>query len=189
MEITADKIEDVLKQIVPEPEALQIVNYLVGKTNISEFIIAEELDLEIHRTRNLLYKLLDQNVVTFKRKKDKIKGWYICYWDFNDLAILRLEEKLRLETLDRLKERLSNEDGGFFYMCRFAHARLGFDEAFEYDFKCPECGELMNQQDNARTVDFLKNRISELEVQQEQFEKEMAKSIKAKQKEMAKATS
>lgn len=188
MEITAEKIEDVLKQLVPAPEALDIVNYLVGKKNISEFIIAEELDLEIHRTRNLLYKLLDQNIVTFKRKKDKIKGWYICYWDFNSIAIPRLEEKLRLETIDRLNERLSNEDGGFFYMCRYAHARLGFDEAFEYDFKCPECGDLMNQQDNARTVDFLKTRIAALEEEQEAFKKEMDKAVKVKQKEMAKAT-
>ena len=189
MSITTDKIENVLKQLVPEPEALSIIEYLKGKSNISEFIIAEELDLEIHRTRNLLYKLLDQNIVTFKRKKDKIKGWYICYWDFNQVAIPHLEEKLRLETINRLKERLSNEDGGFFYMCRFAHARLGFDEAFEYDFKCPECGELMNQQDNSRTVDFLKNRIAELEEEQEQFVKEQEKSVKANPKSNAKASS
>ncbi|MBN1175750.1 hypothetical protein JXA48_03830 [Candidatus Woesearchaeota archaeon] len=180
MKVNKDKIENVLKQLVPEPDALSIVEYLIGKSNISEFIIAEELDLEIHKTRNLLYKLLDQNIVTFKRKKDKIKGWYICYWDFNQDAIAHLEEKLRLETINRLKERLSNEDGGFFYMCRFAHARLGFDEAFEYDFKCPECGELMNQQDNSRTVDFLKSRIEELEKEQEQFVKEQEKIIKAK---------
>jgi len=188
MEITNERIEGVLKQLVPEPEAAKIINYLLDKTNISEFIIAEELDLEIHRTRNLLYKLLDQNIVTFKRKKDKIKGWYICYWDFNEVAINHLEEKLRLETISRLKERLSKEDGGLFYMCRYAHARMGFDESFEYDFKCPECGELMHPQDNSRTVDFLNSRIAELEKEQAKFEKESEKMVKAKAK-AAKAVS
>ncbi len=78
MVLVKERIIGVLKQLVPEEDAEHIVFYLRGKTNISEFIIAEELDLEIHRARNLLYKLLDQNLVSFKRKKDKIKGWYIC---------------------------------------------------------------------------------------------------------------
>lgn len=176
--VTKQRIIDVLKQVVPEEEAQDIVFYLRGKSNISEFIVAEELELEIHRTRNLLYKLLDKNLVSFKRKKDKIKGWYICYWDFNEVAIPHLEEKLRLETIAKLQERLSKEDGGFFYMCRMAHTRMGFDDAFEYDFKCPECGELMNQQDNSRTIDFLKSRITELEKEQKEFLKEQQQALK-----------
>lgn len=163
MAITKQRIIDVLKQVVPEEDAERIVFYLRGKSNISEFIVAEELDLEIHRTRNLLYKLLDENLVSFKRKKDKIKGWYICYWDFNEATVPHLEEKLRVETINKIKERLANEDGGFFYMCRSAHTRQNFETAFENNFKCPECGELMNQVDNSRTIDFLKKRLVELE--------------------------
>ena len=49
---------DIQTYLVPEAEAVSIIDYLIGKANISEFIIAEELDLEIHRTRNVLYKLL-----------------------------------------------------------------------------------------------------------------------------------
>lgn len=178
MALTKQRIIDVLKQVVPEEEAEAIVFYLRGKSNISEFIVAEELDLEIHRTRNLLYKLLDKNLVSFKRKKDKIKGWYICYWDFNEAAVPHLEEKLRLETMQKLKDRLAKEDGGFFYMCRMAHTRMSFEDAFEYDFKCPECGELMNQQDNSRTIDFLKSRITELQEEQDEFEASQKKSQK-----------
>ena len=119
--------------------------------------------MEIHMVRNLLYLLLDFNLVSFIRKKDRIKGWYICYWDFNESSIPHLEEKLRNETIAKIKERLSNEDGGFFYMCRSAHTRQNFETAFENNFKCPECGELMNQVDNSRTIDFLKSRLAELE--------------------------
>ncbi len=178
MTLTKERIIDVLKQIVPDKDAEEIIFYLQDKENISEFIIAEELDLEIHRTRNLLYRLLDSNVVSFKRKKDKIKGWYICYWDFNEQAIFYLEEKLRLETIAKLKERLAKEQQGFFYMCRHAHARLGFEEAVENDFKCPECGELMNQQNNERTISFLQERIAKLEKEQAVFEKEKTAFLK-----------
>jgi transcription initiation factor TFIIE subunit alpha len=179
MALAKERIVDVLKQIVPDKEAEEIVFYLHGKQNISEFIIAEELDLEIHRTRNLLYRLLNVNIVSFKRKKDKIKGWYICYWDFNESAIPHLEEKLRLETIRKLENRLAQEEGGFFYMCRHAHARQNFEDAFENDFKCPECGELMNQQDNARTKSFLQERIAKLKEEQGTFAQERAVILKA----------
>jgi transcription initiation factor TFIIE subunit alpha len=172
MQISKQRIIDVLKQVIPDDDAQEIIFYLRGKSNISEFIIAEELDLEIHRTRNLLYKLLDSNLVTFKRKKDKIKGWYICYWDFNESNVIHLEEKFKRETIEKIKQRLENETSGFFYMCRYAHARQGFDIAFENNFKCPECGELMNQVDNTRTIEFLQKRLAELtETQQEPREK------------------
>jgi len=87
-------IEYVVKELVGD-EALPFVFYLRGKKNISEFIIAEELDEEIHRTRNILYRLFEHNVVTFNRKKDKIKGWYICYWDFNEKVIPYLAQKIK----------------------------------------------------------------------------------------------
>ena len=183
MTLQKERIIDVLKQVVPDEDAERILFYLEGKSNISEFIIAEELDLEIHRTRNLLYKLLDVNLVSFKRKKDKIKGWYICYWDFNNTVVSHLEEKLRLETIDKLKNRLLTEADGFFYMCRFAHTRQGFEESFENNFKCPECGELMNQVDNSRTIDFLKTRIADLEKTQEAFEEEKQKALAIVKKE------
>ena len=58
MSITKKLIEEVVTELVGE-EALPIVFYLRGKKKISEFIVAEELDLEIHRTRNLLYILYE----------------------------------------------------------------------------------------------------------------------------------
>ena len=47
-------------------------------------------------------------------------------------------------------------------MCRNACVRMDFEKATDFNFKCPECGELMNQVDNARTIDLLKDKIGEL---------------------------
>jgi len=163
MATNKDKLmEKVVTELVSE-EALPIVNYLKGKTKISEFIISEELDLEIHKTRFLLYKLLDHNIVSFIRKKDKIKGWYICYWDLNDDMIPYLDDKIKENKLVKLQERLEKEEGNQFYLCRNACARMDFDKALEFNFKCPECGEIMHHQDNTRTIEFLKERIKEIE--------------------------
>lgn len=155
-------MEKIVTELVSE-EAIPIVTYLKGKTKISEFIISEELDLEIHRTRFLLYKLLEHNLVTFLRKKDKIKGWYICYWDLNEEMFEYLDKKLTQEKIDKLYERLEREEENQFYLCRNACARMDFDKAMEFNFKCPECGEIMHNQDNSRTIEFIKERIKELE--------------------------
>ncbi len=160
------KKETLIKEVVTElvsEEALPIVKYLKGKTRISEFVIAEELELEIHKTRFFLYKLLDHNIVSFIRKKDKIKGWYICYWDLNEDMIPYLNEKIKEQKLEKLQERLDREENNQFYMCRSACARMDFDKAVGFNFKCPECGEIMNHQDNQRTIVFLKDRVKELE--------------------------
>jgi transcription initiation factor TFIIE subunit alpha len=156
-----EKIESVIKELISE-DAIPIVLYLIGKTRVSEFIVASDLDLEIHRARNLLYKLLEHNILYFHRKKDKIKGWYICYWDFNEKIIQFLDDKIKINKLQKLKERLEKESSSTFYMCKNACTRMDFEKAMEFNFKCPECGELMDEQNNTRTVEFLQERIKEL---------------------------
>ncbi|MFA6072647.1 MAG: hypothetical protein WC758_00860 [Candidatus Woesearchaeota archaeon] len=155
-------LKKIVKELVSE-EAIPIVEYLKDKSKISEFVISEELELEIHKTRFFLYKLLDHNLVSFIRKKDKIKGWYICYWDLNEDIVNHLDQKMKDGKLDKLQERLKREEDNQFYLCRNACARMDFDRAMEFTFKCPECGEIMHQQDNTKTIDFLKERISEIE--------------------------
>ena len=160
--ITTELIKHVVTELVGE-EALPIIFYLRGKKQISEFIIAEELDMEIHMVRNLLYRLLEFNIVSFIRKKDRIKGWYICYWDFNEHMIPYLAEKIRLSKIAKLKERLEREQRHTFYMCRNACVRMPFEKSMEFNFKCPECGELMHEQDNTRTREFIQEQLRELE--------------------------
>lgn len=154
--------EEVVKELVGD-YALIIIDFLRGKTKISEFIIAEELEMEINDTRNILYQLLEHNIVSFIRKKDRIKGWYICYWDFNENMIPLLKKKILQEKVEKMNSRLISEKENIFYMCGNACSRMDFDKAIEFDFKCPECGNIMNQQDNSRTITFLGERIAELE--------------------------
>jgi len=163
-------IEDVVKELVNE-EAIPIVLYLIGRTKVSEFVLAQDLNLEIHKARNLLYRLLEHNVLYFHRKKDKIKGWYICYWDFNEKIIPFQLEKIKSQKLVKLKERLEKESSSMFYMCKSACTRMDFEKSMEFNFKCPECGELMDEQNNSRTLEFLKERITELDKDLKAYDK------------------
>ena len=160
--VTADMIQEAAVELVGD-EAMPIIQYLRGKQNVSEFIIAEDLDIEIHRCRNILYRCFEQQLATFKRKKDKKKGWYICYWNFHEENIHHLLEKIKRDKISKLKERLHREEANQFYMCRNACVRMDFEKATEFDYHCPECHDIMNLQDNTKTIAFLKEKLSQIE--------------------------
>jgi len=164
MKITNKKIFEVVEEVVGD-DAIKVVEYLKDKKNISEFKIAEKISCEIHQIRNILYRLHSQNLVTYNRKKDRQKGWYISYWTFNKKRVRELIGMLKNQKLEKYRERLEKEEEnkGCFFMCKNACIRMDFDQATEFNFKCPECGILLDQQDNTRTIEFLRDKIKEME--------------------------
>ena len=161
---TQKKIDDTVFAVAGE-NGVNIIKFLGDKSNISEFIIADKLKLDMQTVRNTLYKLHTHNVATYIRKKDRQKGWYISYWTFNKKRINDLVEVMKKMQIDKLKERLAKEEAsrGVFFICTKACARLDFYQATEFEFKCPECGSLMQQQENLRTIEHLRERIEELQ--------------------------
>jgi transcription initiation factor TFIIE subunit alpha len=165
MRVTAKKAEQIITDAVGA-DALEIVDFLKVNKNVSEFVISEKTKTEIHVVRNILYRLHNYNLAQYKRKKDSKKGYYISYWTYQPKVLCDVARKLAKNRLSRLQDRLDREEqnvGGFF-MCASTCARLDFEQGTENDFRCPECGELMNQQDNTRTIEFLRKEIAKLEV-------------------------
>src|SRR3989338_6004140 len=164
MVLTNKNIYDAISEVAGE-EALAIVDFLKNRKNISEFIIAEKTKFDMQKTRNLLYKLNHHNIASYIRKKDRKKGWYISYWTFNRKRVNELIDKLKREKLDRLKDQLEREESNKdnFFICSKACARLDFDQATEFEFKCPECGSLLVQQENSKTIDNIRKRIRDIE--------------------------
>ena len=161
--MTGELIEKIIKELIGSEEALKIAKYLKGKEKISEFKIAKDLKMEIHQVRHLLYLLLNHNIVRFRRKKDKAKGWYISYWGMNERELPFIYRSILEKKLEKLKERLKREENSHFYLCRNACIRADFETAAELNFTCPECGEVLQLQDNKRTIEFLKKQIKNLE--------------------------
>ena len=145
-------------------EAIAIVDYIKNKSNISEFEIAEELDIDIKIVRILLYRLFNQNLVSSTRKKDKKKGWYIYYWTLNKDQLKHLFVNIQKEKVSRLKDRLKRELVNIFYVCENKCIRLSFDQAINFEFKCPECGCLMEQEDNQERIKKIQAEIKVLEI-------------------------
>lgn len=159
--ITNTEINDLIVNMAGE-DILPLVNILKGKENVSEFAIAEKLNVTVNQVRNMLYRLHKSNLVTFTRKKDKKKGWYIYYWT---LAMKNIKEALfqqKKKQLADFQDKLSKETESKFYVCPGKCSRMAMEDAMEVDFHCPECGQLLIEQDNKRTVENLQKRIEEI---------------------------
>jgi len=161
--------EDVVTEIAGA-DTIQLVDYLYDKEHVSEFIIAEEIEVEINHVRNMLYRLLNANLVTFYRKKDKQKGWYIYYWAYNKSEIMHRFWELKKNKLERLKQRLDREKNNIFYSYQGV-VRCDFEQATAFQFSCPETGELMEQEDNSEIVAKLEKEVKELQDLMDAYEK------------------
>src|SRR3989338_1026356 len=109
MKITNTKIFETVKEVVGE-DSLKVVEFLKDKKNISDFKIAEKTDTDIHQIRNILYRLYNHNLVTYYRKKDRQKGWYISYWTFNKRRVKDLMGIVKKQKLEKYNERLFEEE-------------------------------------------------------------------------------
>ena len=166
IKLTNTKMYETIKEVVGE-DSIGIIKFLQGKKNISDFKIAERVDRDIHEIRNILYRLYNHNLVTYYRKKDRQKGWYISYWTFNKKRVKDIIQELSKKKLTKFRVRLTEEQSniGNFYICPSACIRVGFDKAVDLEYRCPECGNVLNHQDNTKTIDFLKEQIKILEVE------------------------
>jgi len=165
-------------------EGVKLLHLLKERENISEFILAEDLKININQVRNLLYKLNSFNLVYSNRKKDKEKGLYIYYWTFNfkharDLLIMRKKREL-----GHLQEELSKENDQRYYICKNDGTRFEFEEAMEISFKCPECGSLLHQEDSTKKIGEINHKITVLHQELEELDKPVTITPKPEEEEV-----
>ena len=161
MRLSNNIIESVVQEVVGE-DAIPLIRFLKNNKNISEFKIAEVIKKEVNATRNILYRLYENNLVSFMRKKDKKKGWYIYYWTLKDDQIKKLKIEIDIKKIKQLKKRIKREKENIFFVCENNCIRLNFDRSTDFEFKCPECGSLMHQQDNEKIKKELNKKIEKL---------------------------
>ncbi len=187
MRLTQKKVEEIMISILGE-EGLSLVKELSGKQNVSEFELADRLKKDIKIVRKMLYLLYNHNLVSFTRKKDKLKGWYIYYWTLLPESIKFNYVKRKRELLARMQQRLEDEGKELFFICPSKCVRLNFDQSMDFEFHCPECGELISQDDSSERLETLRKRIGEIQEELEELmekrkvRKKMARARKKKVK-------
>jgi len=177
MRLSNTMIEDVIIEVAGQ-DVVPLVNALKNKKNVSEFKLADTIKQEVNTTRNMLYRLYNSNLVSFIRKKDKKKGWYIYYWTFDMKRVRYLVYELKRKRLKKLKERLERERSEQFFLCDNKCIRLDFDQAMNFEFKCPECGQIIHQEDNKELIEKIEKEIAELKKELSMKEEKIVKKEK-----------
>jgi len=181
-------LKSIVEELINKPAA-PIVDLLIGKKDVNEFLIAKKLELTINQTRNILYKLSDYGLVSFIRKKDKRKGWYIYFWTLNVYQALNLLEKKLKEELEQLESQLKKRKEKRHYVCNTCSIEVTEEVALLNNFTCSECEEIYELSDNMQYINQLEKRIIkvkreiglvsiEKEKEGEKLEKKKAKKIK-----------
>ncbi|MBS3093268.1 hypothetical protein J4456_01665 [Candidatus Pacearchaeota archaeon] len=187
----ASQIE-LLKIIVEDlinKQSVVIIDLLAGKKNVNEFHIAEKLGLTINQTRNILYKLSDYGLVSFTRKKDKRKGWYIYFWELNThQSLILLKEKLE-KKIEVLESQLKNRRESRYYLCETCSIEVDEENALLNNFVCPECENVYILSESGEIIKNIEKNIVKLKKEvgfvNEEVQKHQVKRAKQKVRKIA----
>ncbi|MFX1315179.1 MAG: hypothetical protein ACFE9T_04900 [Promethearchaeota archaeon] len=118
--------------------------------------------MKLNTVRKTLYKLYSEKLAQFRRIRDKSTGWFIYYWwhEFDLIEEILIEKRKLLER--KLRDRLQFEESNYFFVCKNCDEqtiKYNFDEAFELNFRCPDCGGSLEAQDNQKIINFLKEKV------------------------------
>jgi len=141
----------------------KIIDILAEKKDISEFKIADKLQLTVNQARNILYKLYAHSIVSFIRKKDRQKGWFVYYYTLNVPKSLEKLIELKKKEIENLKHQLSSRENKNFFRCESCNVELNEETALLHDFLCPECGVLLKAASNVKIISETKNAIASAE--------------------------
>jgi transcription factor E len=160
----SEMLVNLLKNLVEElagSGSPMIVEILFGKSDVNEFLIAKKMSLTINQIRNILYKLSAEGLVSFVRKKDKRKGWYIYYWTLNtEKCLLKLEHTIH-KKIEDLTRQLKSREQKRYYICKLCNVEVTEETALEKDFRCDECAGIFELSDSEKPIKEIKNKIEQ----------------------------
>ncbi|WP_462315073.1 transcription factor E [Methanobrevibacter sp.] len=155
-------VKTLLTNVVEEESNLAIVQALIDGVDTDEEI-ANKTGIKLNIVRKILYKLYDLGLASYKRSKDPETQWFTYTWKFEKDEVINRIIKDSEDYLKMLKDELEREENNMFFICPQGHVRLVFDDASDYEFLCPACGEELEFQDNADTIEQIKEDIKMVE--------------------------
>ncbi|MFW9992805.1 MAG: hypothetical protein ACFFD4_12220 [Candidatus Odinarchaeota archaeon] len=144
-------------------ETVIVAEYLSNHPGAIDEEIAEILEINIKAVRNCLFKLNEQSLAKFRRIRNPDTGYFVYYWNFESEKLKNLVDRRKKHILKLLAQRSEYEERNLLYSCETNECLpVVLDTAYELDFICPNCGEPLDQQDNEKIQQFLKNLSSRI---------------------------
>ena len=160
----SDETLDEIAYILGGEEGVIIINMIKDVDEITVEEIAEKTEIQINTVRKILYKFYNHSLVTSRRFRDKDTGWFIFQWRLQPELVEAFVTSMKSKILKKLKSRLDYELKHEFYHCGNPECtRITFEDAMDTVFNCPVCGEPLKPQNNDAVIDFLEDKVKEIE--------------------------
>lgn len=143
-------VQDILMDITDEEDSVPIIESILEDKK-SDIDIAEETEIKLTTVRKVLYKLNEVGITTYKKMKEPQTNSLIYYWKFHQDAVfdILINESKKLK--EELEKSIEYEESNMFFACKNGH-RYKFENASEFNFICPECGDSLQHQDNSAKI-------------------------------------
>ena len=158
--------EDVLvkvARIIGGEDAVKVVEVIKSLGETTDDEISRKTEIRLNDVRKTLYKLSDHSIISFTRSRDPDSGWFIFKWKLQPDQVEGYLQNMKRRTLEKLETRFKYEEGHEFYSCfNPSCKRVTFEDAMEFMFRCPTCGQPLKHFDKQRTIEALNKKIEEL---------------------------
>jgi len=153
--------EDIKELIVQNlgENAWKILEYIMEKKEVRHDELVRRFGRSAAELRKILYKLEEMNIVVMKRRKvSELRYEYI--WMYNPVDITSLKIRTLQKEIEELKKKYEEMED-YVFVCQNCNLKFSTEEAYNYEFRCSECGEMLVQLENEEKKK-LKEKIEEL---------------------------
>ncbi len=167
-----NKISRLIEETFGKDALKVFITLYKSSVELTDDKIASAARLNINEVRRILYKLAEHNLVTSRRIRDKNTSYYIYFWRINHDNLNQALITRKKRVLEKLKNRLEYERNNQ-YICEKCDKRYTFDEAYTYEFLCPDCGNMLEYIDNDKIIKNLQTLIENIERELNEDEKKL----------------
>ena len=156
-------------------DAVEVVRICLDKNGkcLDEDIEAKMKNLKITEIRSILNRLHYRGIACYNKTKNKNSGWYTYTWEIKQRRIVELILEQQSEQLQKLETKARFDGSHEFFVCKKACEETAFEIAAQYEFRCPECGDMMNPVDNKKKVKDIQHQITSLKTELNELQKIM----------------
>ncbi len=142
--------------------AVNVVRACDFKKGVTDEVIVQKTELKLSSVRNLLNQLHGYGLIRYEREKDANTNWYTYTWFAKMDKIGDVVRSKWQGRLTDLEQEFDFESNHVFYKCTQGCQKLAFELAAEYDFKCPDCGNELENIDNKERIQELMGEMKDL---------------------------
>lgn len=172
-DILAFKLTQEFLKNVGGDEALQVVRICLDKNGkcLDEDIEVKMKHLKITEIRSILNRLHYRGIACYNKTKNKNSGWYTYTWEIKQRRIVELILEQQSEMLQKLETKAQFESNHELFVCKKNCEETPFEIAAQYEFRCPECGDMMNPVDGKKKQKEVNQQIGTLKTELTELQK------------------